>query len=208
MLSNPENGIIELYLTIDNWRKSHHSDIANLLLLEGFKKKVFGYHLDFDDNAEDWAGWLNKNVHLRNIKVHKGPRRIGAAIVGIRTFFSMLKTMRRERVNIIRAQDPHFLGINAWILSRLTDTPFIVQICSNYEVKDRRAKGLAFKPFMFQWVERRVERAIMRAADMVLTDREHYRKVGLIPKDIERYGNMGFFVSDNHYDIRERKYDT
>ena len=52
----------------------------------------------------------------------------------------------------------------------MTKTPFIVQICSNYELKDRSAKGLTFRPFRFKIVERWLERAMMRSADMVMTD--------------------------------------
>jgi glycosyltransferase involved in cell wall biosynthesis len=199
--------INELCISIIDFRDSVLVSYKNDLLLEGFIDNAVCYHFDFD-RAKDEGLFIDKNIYMYNASVHPdgvmtrmGMRKTAACIVEFGTFFKMLKTAADEDINIIRAHDPHLLGFNAFLLSRLTKTPFIVQICSNYEIKDRQAKGLTFRPFIFQGIERRFERGIMRASDLVLTDREHYRDFGLIPKDIpdSKYGNMGFFVSDIHY---------
>jgi len=199
--------ITQLYISIINFEESVLSTYKRDILLDGFIEKAFCYHFDFDKKS-DTRAHIDKNICMNNISVHPdnaftgaGFRKTMACLVEIKVFFAMLKVMRKEGVNIIRAHDPHLLGFNAYLLSRLTKTPFIVQVCSNYEIKDRGAKGLTFRPFMFKALERRFERAIMRSADMVMADRENYRIFGIIPKDIpdNRYANIGFFVDESHY---------
>ena len=207
--------IKELFLSIVDIRESVISTQKEDMLLKGFIKKVFCFYFDFE-KASDEVSYFGEDIHVNIVSVHPdnaftrlGLKKSAACLVEMKAFFTMLAVVLNEGVNIIRAQDPHLLGFNAYLLSRLTKVPFIVQICSNYEVKDRQAKGLTFRPFIFKGVERRFERAIMRAADLVLTDREHYRSFGLIPGDIpeEKYGNMGFFVSDLHYASPESRKD-
>lgn len=199
--------ISQLCISIIDFRDSVLSSYKSDLLLDGFINKSFCYHFDFD-KPEDESVYIEKNIYMSNMSVHPynaftraGFRKTMACFVEIRAFFEMLGVMKKEDINIIRAHDPHLLGFNAYLLSRLGKAPFIVQVCSNYEVKDRQAKGLTFRPFLFKGIERAFERAIMRASDLVLTDREHYRSFGLIPADIpsEKYGNMGFFVDSVHY---------
>lgn len=205
--------IVQLYISIIDFRESVLSTYKEDILLDGFIRRAFSYHFDFDRKKSDEANITNDiymcnfSVHPDNIFTRLGLTRTIACLVEIKAFFMMLKTILKENVNIIRAHDPHLLGFNAFALSRLTNRPFIVQVCSNYELKDRRAKGLTFKPFMFQVLERWFERTIMRAADTVMTDREHYRSFGLIPKDIpdEKYANIGFFVDKIHYTANEPK---
>ena len=199
--------IVQLYITIADFRKSVISTHRDDVLLHGFVDKNFIYYFDFESKRDervklDEDTYLNSaSVHPDNLLTRAGLIRTMAFFVELKTFLMMYRTVLKEGVNVIRAQDPHLLGFNAYLLSRLLKVPFMVQVCSNYELKDRQAKKLAFRPFMFQAIERRFERAIMRSADMVVTDREHYRSFGLIPKDIpaERYGNMGFFVNEAHY---------
>lgn len=207
--------IIQLYISIVDFQHSVISTIKEDVVLGGFIKKALCYHFDFE-RIEDERVYINEFICMNNVSVHSdnaftrtGFRRTAAYLVEIKTFFMMLYTALKENVNIIRAHDPHLLGFNAYVLSRLVKAPFIIQICSNYELKDRSAKGLTFKPFLFKTIERWFERAIMRAADTVLTDREHYRAFGLIPKDIpdERYANVGFFVNEAHYSPPDSRRD-
>lgn len=207
--------IIQLYITIVDFQDSVISTIKEDVVLGGFIKKVFCYHFDFE-RIKDESLYINESIYMNNVSVHPdnaftkiGFRRTIAYLVEIKTFFMMLKTALKENVNIIRAHDPHLLGFNAYVLSRVLKVPFIIQICSNYELKDRSTKGLTFRPFIFKTIERWFERAVMRASDMVLTDREHYRAFGLIPRDIPdgRYANVGFFVNEAHYSPPDSRID-
>lgn len=207
--------IVELYISIIDFRESILSTQIDDILLDGLVKKAFCYHFDFDkDRDEDVKLADNirlkiKSVHPAGLLMKLGFIKTVACFVEFGAFFDMLDTAGAEGVNIIRAQDPHLLGFNAFLLSRILKVPFIVQICSNYELKDRRAKGLTFRPFLFKIVERAFENFIMKSSDLVLTDREHYRDFGLIPKDLpeERYANMGFFADIVHDEPPERRGD-
>lgn len=197
----------ELCIGIIDIRQSIMTDAVGEAALHGYKKRVYYFHYDFDKAKDESAVLDDKvfleilSVHPKNIMTDMGLNKCAGAIAGIKGFLRMLNTALNKEISVIRAHDPHFLGLNALILSKIVKIPFIVQVCSNYELKDRRAKGLTFRPFMFKSVERFTERYIMRSADMVLADREHYRLFGLIPKDIpeDKYTNMGFFAHDIHY---------
>ena len=208
-------GIIELYISIIDFRESVLSTQIDDILVDGLIKKAFCCHFDFD-KLRDEEVKLSENIRLKVISVHPensftrfGFRKSMACLVQFRAFFEMLKTAGREGVNIIRAQDPHLLGFNAFLLSRILKVPFMVQVCSNYEVKDRAAKGITFRPFLFKSIERAFERFIMRSSDLILTDREHYREFGLIPRDIgdDKYVNMGFFADVVHDKETEKRID-
>jgi len=208
-------GIIELYISIIDFRESILSTQLDDILLDGLVKKAFCYHFDFDKTHDEDVG-LSENIRLKIISVHPenlftrfGFLRSMACLVEFRSFFDMLKTAKREGVNIIRAHDPHLLGFNAFLLSHILKVPFIVQVCSNYELKDRAAKGLTFRPFLFKTVERAFEKFIMKSSDLVLTDREHYRSFDLIPRDLTegKYVNMGFYTDAVHDEPSERRGD-
>ncbi|MDD5438633.1 MAG: glycosyltransferase [Candidatus Omnitrophica bacterium] len=204
--SGPKD-IVQLYISIIDFRKSVLSTYKEDILLDGFIKRSFCYHLDFDA-AYDEKARITDDIIMTNVSVHPdsaltraGFRKLMACIVEIKALGAMLKTAVREKVTVVRAHDPHLLGFNAFMIARIAAIPCIIQVCSNYELKDRQARGLTFGPFMYKAVERRFERFIMRHADLVLTDRDHYRAFGLIPKDIPgaRYVNMGFFAGTDHY---------
>lgn len=207
------NGIIELYISIIDFREAVLSTQVNDILLDGMVEKAFCYHFDFDKKRDEDVRLADnvrlriKSVHPENAFTNMGFRKTAACLAQFRAFFEMLGTAGSEGVNVVRAQDPHLLGFNAYLLSRILKVPFIVQICSNYELKDRAAKGLTFRPFLFKSVERAFENFIMKSSDLVLTDREHYRSFGLIPKDLpqERYANMGFFADVVHNEPPERR---
>ncbi|MFH1790779.1 MAG: glycosyltransferase family 4 protein [Candidatus Omnitrophota bacterium] len=211
----PPREISELYISIIDFRQSVLSTYKDDILLDGFIRKAYCYHFDFDKerdervNINEFITLHNVSVHPDNIWVRMGLRKTSACVIELITLMRMLMTAVFRKVNVIRAHDPHLLGFNAFVISKITGIPFIVQICSNYELKDRGAKGITFRPFLFKPVERCFERFIMKSADKVITDREHYRAFGLIPREIPdtRYANIGFFVDKTHYDLPETALD-
>jgi len=71
---------------------------------------------------------------------------------------------KREKVTAIKAHDPHFTGVVALILSRLCRLPYVVMICSSYDLV-RKEYGRA--QLRFDWLDRVVARATMSRADAV-----------------------------------------
>lgn len=72
---------------------------------------------------------------------------------------------KREKVTLIKAHDPHFTGVIGLILSRLCKLPYVVMICSSYELV-RKEYGHA--QLRFDWLDRMVARTTMSKADAVL----------------------------------------
>jgi glycosyltransferase involved in cell wall biosynthesis len=77
------------------------------------------------------------------------------------------RLIRGERISVLTAQDPLYLGLLALLLSRLSGVPFTVTIVANYEVVSQTF-GPAY-PRLFRWhfVERRVQRFVLRRAHSV-----------------------------------------
>lgn len=79
-----------------------------------------------------------------------------------------IQLARSERVDAILAVDPHFLGLVAYGLAKVFRKAWMLEIVQNYDVSSRQAYGIAFKPFLFPWVERFVEHFLLSRADLVL----------------------------------------
>lgn len=73
--------------------------------------------------------------------------------------------VRREKVTMIKAHDPHFTGVIGLILSRLCRLPYVVMICSSYELV-RKEYGRA--QLRLDWLDRAVAKTTMSKADAVL----------------------------------------
>src|SRR3989338_4972621 len=160
--------VVQLYITIVDLQETAIPDQRQDVLLDGFIDKTFCYYFDFEKRRDEHA-FVDRNMYIRTVSIRPdilftrmGFRKVVAYLIAVKTFFAMLKTPFHEDVNIVRAQDPHFLGFNAYVLSRLLKAPLIIQVCSNYEIKDRQAKGLTFRPFAFQVFEKWFERSMMR----------------------------------------------
>jgi hypothetical protein len=86
------------------------------------------------------------------------------------------------------------------ILSRLTGVPYMIHVITNYDIKDRMVRKLAFPPFMFKSVEEGVERYIFGNAYFVTASYENYKEYALkygAPK--ERTFALKTFVNDIHF---------
>jgi len=78
----------------------------------------------------------------------------------------------KENVVAIKAHDPYFTGTLALILSRIRSIPYVVMICSSYELV-RKECGRA--QLRFDWLDRVVGRITMSRADAVFGGSEDAR---------------------------------
>ena len=78
----------------------------------------------------------------------------------------------KENVVAIKAHDPYFTGTLALILSRIRAIPYVVMICSSYELV-RKECGRA--QLRFDWLDRVVGRITMSRADAVFGGSEDAR---------------------------------
>lgn len=83
-------------------------------------------------------------------------------------FLLLYRLIRRERIDVIRVGDPHFLGLVGWALARVTGIKVAIRVCANYDV-NRANSGQAIQPRLFrsQRLEKVVERFLLARFDLV-----------------------------------------
>lgn len=79
----------------------------------------------------------------------------------------LVRLVREERIDLIRATDPFFMGLLAWALSRLTGRPFCVSIHADYD------HHFALTPVvgrlgLLRRLARGLPSVVLRRADLVL----------------------------------------
>ena len=82
--------------------------------------------------------------------------------------YSLYKLIKFEKINVIRAGDPLYIGLLCYIISKLTGIPFLVRVGSNNE-KIRLTTNNRIMPRLFNTMnqERFVERFVLKRADFV-----------------------------------------
>lgn len=90
-------------------------------------------------------------------------------LIGQIGLLARLKTLvRRERISVIRAGDPLYTGLFGLMLSRLTRVPLVIRVGGNHDkVFEATGKPLMPRLFRSRRLERRVERFVLKRADLV-----------------------------------------
>lgn len=109
----------------------------------------------------------------------------------------LLRIVREEEVQIVRAEDPHYNGLLALIASRLRKLPLMIGVWGNPGAV-RKVTGVPLTPRLFRkvWVEELVERFVLRRADRVMAQNEDNRRFVVssgVPREktaIFRIGNL------------------
>jgi len=98
------------------------------------------------------------------------------ALAQIGLLATLSKLVRRERIAIIRAEDPYYNGVIAWLLSRIHRLPLVIGVWGNPGAI-RAGTGRPIMPRFNRWVwlEERIERFVLRRADLVLVQNENNR---------------------------------
>lgn len=78
------------------------------------------------------------------------------------------RLIRKERVCVVRAGEPFYLGLLGLILARLNDCPLVVRINANFDFFYADGKYLCY-PRLYRWrsVEKAVSRFVLSRADLV-----------------------------------------
>ena len=119
------------------------------------------------------------------------------AIAQLDLLLLLLRIMVEEDIMIVRAEDPHYNGLFALLMSRLKDLPLLVGVWGN-PAAVRKVTQTPLTPRLFRqiWVEERVERFVLRRADRVMAQNEDNRRFVVnagVPRErteIFRFGNL------------------
>lgn len=78
------------------------------------------------------------------------------------------QVLRRGDVQVVRAGDPYYLGLLGLALARAHRVPLVLRINGNYDQIYAAVGRLAYpRLFKRRWVEKRVDRFVLRRADLV-----------------------------------------
>jgi glycosyltransferase involved in cell wall biosynthesis/ubiquinone/menaquinone biosynthesis C-methylase UbiE len=111
--------------------------------------------------------------------------------------FDLVRLIRKEKINIIRAGDPLYNGLLGWVLSRLCGIPLLVRVGENldqnYEMTGRIGMP---KFFRTKRIEKFFERFVLAHADIVVGANQNNLNFALAngarpeTSTLFRYGNL------------------
>lgn len=107
------------------------------------------------------------------------------------------KLIKKERINVIRTGDPYYLALLGLFLSWTHSIPFVIRMPSNYD-KYYQETGRPAMPRLFRkrWIEKIIERFVLKRADLVAGANEDNRNFAVINgarreyTTVFRYGNL------------------
>jgi glycosyltransferase involved in cell wall biosynthesis len=90
------------------------------------------------------------------------------------------RLIRREKVGIVRANEPFYLGLLGLLLARANGIPLVVRLIANYD-SDFWAAGRPVHERLFRRraIEKRVDRFVLRRADLVVAGNEDILRYAL-----------------------------
>lgn len=100
-------------------------------------------------------------------------RAIASPLQLLRVVLVTLRLVRKERIDIIRGNDPYWIGLITMIVAKLSGRPWCISIHTDYEKSFKLiGRGESFTFFGWQWPARLVNRVVLAKADLVLPIRE------------------------------------
>jgi len=122
---------------------------------------------------------IQYSQHPDTFLERRGFRKTNACINEFRIISKIIGIVKSRNIDLMIAQDPHFMGLNALLASRIAGVPYIVHVITNYDVKDRLVRKLAFPPFLFLRFELAVEKMVFKNAAFVTASYSNYKDYAL-----------------------------
>ena len=115
-------------------------------------------------------GKIGRYYHLRFFAV------LNFLISQLSLVFYLIKLFGKNKISIVRAEDPYYNGILAFIFAKLFRLPLMIGVWGNpANIRQQTKKPLMPRLFRWIWVEEIIERFILRKADLVLVQNEDNR---------------------------------
>ena len=180
--------------------------------LNGFFKRVHYVSL-FDKPFKPYTEKINETytvVYLSNKRfkwLQKGKlRHLNTAVSLVYNLLYLWRYVIKNNVTVFFSHEPFIRGSLAYILSKLTGKPYIVEVCSNFQ-RIHWDKGVGVIP-MFHSIsfEKKLLRFILLHANAVIAEKDYYWDDGLIPHELEnRYFRYHFSMEEAHYSPPESR---
>lgn len=183
----PRGGILVLDLSYTfadlEGREAFHTVESHNL--SGFYKAVWLCH-PFEDatlrdgRAQDQSISVRSpspSTHFVSVTAGLAHRPVMRLVVSqVRLFMYLRKLIRREKIVMIKATDPFYLGALGWLLGRSTATPLIIRIGGDYDAFHHTlGKPVMPRLLRYVWLERALQRFTLSRAQGVVAANERYR---------------------------------
>ena len=119
------------------------------------------------------------------------------------------KLLRQQRISIIRAGDPYYLGLLGLVLSRLHKIPLVVRVDANYDLIHRNVGDLAYPRLLrSRSLEKRIERMVLSRAELVAGGNQNNLDYALdngAQRERATVFRIGTMIHPNHFDEPSRR---
>lgn len=199
-------GVNRFSFAISDLISNKNEDLSEDILLSGYIKNDFYVYLDYASGADRYEK-LGERVFFYSIAAHPagglysaGFRLVNMILVELKMLARAFSIISENDIHIVKAHDPHLLGLNALIMSRIFRIPFILHLNSDFEMKYRGTGKVSTAVFASRSLERAFESCIMASADLIMADRSSYGRSLNFPKRcLARYRVFGIRVDGRHY---------
>ena len=191
-----------IYDLISNKYRSMYEDA----LLEGYIARHYCIYLDFNNTSDRYEN-IEDKIFFYSIAAHPGGGIYKAGFRSMNILLIEAKVLLRgallvwmNRVNFIKAHDPHLLGFNGLIIAKLFGLPCVLHINSDFGMKYLGTGKIASPMLISRGIERIFESMVMVFYDLIMADRKFYRNSRSLPKLSRRkYRAFGVRVDGLHY---------
>lgn len=186
---------------------SDYPSMAEETLLGGFLSGDFLLYLNFSTGRDHYEEVIPGKVHLHTVAAHpdngiykSGFRRVSSLMVEIKLLRKAVDIVSANRISFIKAHDPHLLGLNGLIISKIFRLPSALHMNSNFDEKYRGTGRISSPIFISRGIEKIFESFIINSYDVVMADREFYKHARNFPKSaLSKYTALGVRVDRKHY---------
>lgn len=125
------------------------------------------------------------------------------ALAQLSLLVELQRLFRRERVSMIVAGDPIYLGLIALGLSKLHRVPMVVAVIANYDEMYQSRRVTAYPRLLPNYsVQRAIQRLVFRHADLVTVGSENnagYAEANGAPRERIGFINLGDMIEPVHF---------
>jgi glycosyltransferase involved in cell wall biosynthesis len=175
-------------------------------LLNGYFTRHYYIYFDFN-NGNDRSENIQDKIIFYSIAAHPYSSLYRAGFSKVNMFVQELKALGRafmiaykDGLDIVKAHDPHLLGLNGLIIARIFRLPCVLHMNSDFDMKYLGTGRISSPILISRGVERLFESTVMGLYDLIVADREFYGKSRNFPRSCaKKYKAFGVRVDGSHY---------
>ena len=211
---NNDHAVNRLSFVIADYISGGSPYLEEDVLLDGYISRDYSIYIDYVNNYDRFKK-IGKSIEVYSIAAHPGTlvynmgfRALSALVLELKVLRMAFSISGNANISFIESHDPHILGLNGLIVSRVLRLPAILHINSDFNMKYKGTSVVSNPVFFSRGIERAFERIIMAFYDLLMVDREYYRRSGMMSKRCaNRYRSFGVRVDLQHYAERPGRKD-